>query len=57
MQQRSNHPGFAEPRASIPHEQDDELEMADEEEEVEGEEEDEEDFDDDGELEDDDVED
>ena len=46
MPQKSNDQATADPRASVPQEQDDELEMAD----------DEEDFDDESELEDDDVE-
>jgi hypothetical protein len=52
MPQKSNDPGTAEPRASIPQEQDDELEMADDDEDFT----DDEDFDDESELEDDDVE-
>jgi hypothetical protein len=51
MPQKSNDTGFAEPRASVPQNEDDELEMSDEEEE------DDEHFDADGELEEDDVED
>lgn len=49
MPQKSNEPGTADPRASVPQEQDDELEMADDEQDLE----DEEDFDDESELEDD----
>lgn len=52
MPQKSNDQGTADPRASVPQEQDDELEMADDVEDFE----DEEDFDDESELEDDDVE-
>ena len=52
MPHKSNDPRTGEPRASVPQEQDDELEMADDEEDF-G---DEEDFDDDSELEEDDVE-
>jgi hypothetical protein len=48
MPQKSNEPGTAEPRASVPQEQDDELEMADDDEDFA----DDEDFDD-GELEED----
>lgn len=51
MPKTSNDPGAAEPRASVPQEQDDELEMADDEDF-----EDDEDFDDESELEDDEVE-
>ena len=51
MPQKTNDPGNAEPRASIPQDQDDELEMADDDDEFE----DDEDVDD-GEQEDDDVE-
>ena len=53
MPQKSNQPGNAEPRASVPQEQDDELEMAEDSEEFE----DDEDFDADSEVEEDDVED
>jgi hypothetical protein len=52
MPQKSNDPGNAEPRASVPQEQDDELEMAEDRDEFE----DDEDFDSDSELEEDDVE-
>ena len=52
MPQKSNNPGNAEPRASVPQEQDDELEMAEGDEDFE----DDEDFDSDSELEDDEVE-
>lgn len=52
MPQKSNDPGNAEPRTSVPQEQDDELEMAEDDEEFE----DDEDFDSDSELEDEDVE-
>lgn len=52
MPQKSNNRDTADPRASVPQEQDDELEMADDDESFE----DEEDFDDDSELEDEDVE-
>jgi hypothetical protein len=52
MPQKSNNPSTDDPRASIPQEQDDELEMADDEEDFE----DDEDFDDESELEDDEVE-
>jgi hypothetical protein len=48
MPQKSNEPGTAEPRASVPQEQDDELEVADDDEDFA----DDEDFDD-GELEED----
>lgn len=51
MPKTSNDPGAAEPRASVPQEQDDELEMADDEDF-----EDDEDFDDESELEEDEVE-
>ena len=53
MPKTSHDPGTAEPRASVPQEQDDELEMADDEEE---DFEDDGDFDDESELEDDEVE-
>jgi hypothetical protein len=52
MPQKSNDPGSAEPRSSVPQEQDDELEMAEDDEEFD----DDEDLDDDSELEEDDVE-
>jgi hypothetical protein len=52
MPQRSNDPRTGEPRASVPQEQDDELEMADDNEDL-G---DDEDFDDDSESDEDDVE-
>ena len=52
MPKTSNDPGTGEPRASVPQEQDDELEMADDDEDFE----DDEDFDDESELEDDEVE-
>jgi hypothetical protein len=52
MPQKSNDPGTNEPRASVPQEQDDELEMADDVEDVA----DDEDFDDESELEEDDIE-
>jgi hypothetical protein len=52
MPQKSDNPGTADPRSSVPQEQDDELEMADDEEDLE----DDEDFDDESELEDDEVE-
>lgn len=52
MPKTSNDPGAAEPRASVPQEQDDELEMADDAEDFD----DDEDFDDESELEDDEVE-
>ena len=52
MPQKSNDPGNDEPRASIPQEQDDELEMAEDD----GFEDDDEDFDSESELEEDDVE-
>ena len=52
MPQRSNDPGQAEPRASVPQEQDDELEMAEDDQDFE----DDEEFDSDSELEDEDVE-
>ncbi len=52
MPQKSNDPGNAEPRPSVPQEQDDELEMAEDEEEFS----DDEDLDDDSALEEDDVE-
>ena len=52
MPQKSNDPDSAEPRASVPQEQDEELEMADDDEDFE----DDEDVDDDSELEEDDVE-
>lgn len=51
MPKTSNDPDAAEPRASVPQEQDDELEMADDEDF-----EDDEDFDDESELEEDEVE-
>ena len=54
MPQKSNDPGNTEPRASIPQEQDDELEMAEDDEVDEVD--DDEDFDSDSELEEDDVE-
>ena len=53
MPHKSNDPGTADPRSSIPQDQDDELEMADDDEDVAD---DDEDFDDESELEDDDVE-
>ena len=52
MPQKSNDPGAADPRASIPQDRDDELEMADDDEDFA----DDEHFDDDSELEDEDVE-
>lgn len=52
MPKTSNDPGAADPRASVPQEQDDELEMADDAEDFD----DDEDFDDESELEDDEVE-
>jgi hypothetical protein len=52
MPQKSNDPDNAEPSASVPQEQDDELEMAEDDEDFE----DEEDFDSDSELEDEEVE-
>ena len=51
MPQKTNEPDTAEPRASIPQEREDELEMADDDEDSE-----EEDFDDESEVEDEDVE-
>ena len=53
MPQKSNTPGPPEPRASVPQDQDDELEMAEDDEDFA---EDDEDFDDDSEVEDDEVE-
>lgn len=52
MPQKSNNPGNSEPRASIPQEREDELEMADEDEDFAD---DDEDFDDESELEEDEV--
>ena len=52
MPQKSNDPGNAEPRASVPQEQDDELEMAEDDEDFD----DDDDLDDDSETEEDDVE-
>ena len=52
MPQKSDNPRTADPRPSVPQEQDDELEMADDEEDFE----DDEDFDEESELEDDEVE-
>ena len=52
MPKTSNDPGTGEPRASVPQEQDDELEMADDDEDFE----DDEDIEDESELEDDEVE-
>jgi hypothetical protein len=52
MPQKSNIPGTTEPRASVPQEQDDELEMAEDDEEFD---EDDEDIDDDSDVEEDDV--
>lgn len=52
MPQKSNEPGEAESRASVPQDQDDELEMAEDDEDFE----DDEEFDSDSEVEDEDVE-
>lgn len=53
MPQKSNTPGTSEPRASVPQDQDDELEMAEDDDEFA---EDDEDVDDESEVEEDDVE-
>ena len=53
MPQKANNPGTAEPRASVPQDQDDELEMAEDDEDLAD---DDEDFDDESELEEDEVE-